>query len=235
MLYAEEVLGDLSTRWGEYNAGIEDYLKHTMMSLTSNYAYREYSVLFPEFLSQMYHGATTIRSIYEEAETIRANTAARTHQQIFTAINTVIEESSNYDLRFTLEYFGKANSYPLYYYHFLQDNFNETPRATRYNLSLSNIYNYDIEAVGYGYYMINPTSDTVSMLIETDDSYYTDYTCWIIEGYGENTYVKEYKCNFSYNMLFLDYTFESSSADYVLLIVENTSIVNNSSIFIEIY
>ncbi len=63
MLYADEILGDLSTRWSEYYSGINSYLSATELSLMNNSDLRVYSVLFPALLTQLYEGATTIRSI----------------------------------------------------------------------------------------------------------------------------------------------------------------------------
>ena len=113
MLYADEVLNDLSTRFDEYEIGIESYLATTTLSLTKAQNSREYSVLFPLLPAQDYRntntGADTILYIYNEINAIRMNTTARTNQQIFNAIDGVVRDIKNKKLRKILEEFGKNN------------------------------------------------------------------------------------------------------------------------------
>ena len=100
MLYADDVLEDLQDRWDEYEDGISKYLNQPILSLANNTGSRVYSALFPMWLAQVYDGALTIRSIYEEVKTIRSNANTMTSQQIFAAVGNVVEDVSDHDLRY---------------------------------------------------------------------------------------------------------------------------------------
>lgn len=243
MLYAEDVLGDLSTRWDEYDFSIEGYLQTTKLSLakpqselealsslTLDQKSRPYSVLFPMLLAQMNDDEITIRSIYEEVKSIRAMGGTMTSQQIFTAIDNVIVDSTlyGYDLRYELEFFGKVNYNPSSYYNFWKSNFNTSLIATRQDLSLNSQIEQWIDPVGYGYYILNPSPESVTISIQVPQGY-EDFTCWTREGFREVHYVKEHKHRFTSNRFYLEYTFQSTLGEYLILIVENTS-TNDSDI-----
>ena len=239
MLYAKDVLGDFSTRWGaEYSAGILDYLNTTRLSLTFHQGYRVYSALFPMLLEQMLEDEITILSIYEEVNSIRAAAATTTNQQIFTAIENVAENLSQYDLRYILEFFGQKNYHPTSYYSYLDHSLTPQPNVTKHTLSNGDMLSQDIGHVGYGYYIINPqinssSSKTVTAFIETDE-YYSAFTCVIREGFLDVHYAREHKIRLTSNILFLDYTLEYSASEYLILIMENTSTQYDSSVYIDV-
>lgn len=240
MLYADDVLGDLSDRLAlEFKAGIQYYLASPEISITAskdenNSTLRVYSPLLPIMLSQAYNDADTIVDIYYEITLLRTGTSSRTNQQIFTAIGNVIEDLGNHDLRYELEHFGRSNYQYASNYNWYRGTAWTDTRIINTSLTQSVLHNTDIDHVGYGYFELSSSPTNVTINIDVTSTTPTEFTCWVIEGFNTNGTAKSTKIRFTSSELNINYDFSSALGNNLVLIVENTSTQNNSDVYITV-
>lgn len=231
MLYADEILGDLSTRYYEFKDGIRAYLNSTEQSLMyndGNISVREYSALLPILLYQAGGGPSAIRRTYEQVRVLRNTSASFSNAQIFSAIGTIM--GPRYTLRDVLEMFGNYNYIYFSYYTWLRGASWPDVRITEEPVVAGSARTSEVENVGYQYYKLSSSPGTVNITIEASCEDPTQITCWIIEGFDGNKVANSTKVRLTGGTLDMNYTFVSALGEDLVLILENVSIENDSEI-----
>lgn len=231
MLYADEILGDLSTRYYEFKDGIRAYLNSTEQSLMyndGNISVREYSALLPILLYQAGGGPSAIRRTYEQVRVLRNTSASFSNAQIFSAIGTIM--GPRYTLRDVLEMFGNYNYIYFSYYTWLRGASWPDVRITEEPVVAGSARTSEVENVGYQYYKLSSSPSTINITIEADCEDPTQITCWIIEGFDGNKVANSTKVRLTGGTLDMNYTFASALGEDLVLILENVSIENDSEI-----
>lgn len=227
-LYADSI-GELTSHLYEWKDGVKDYYQTAEYNLTKKISgnYRHYSIVFPLILHQMLGGASALSDIFNEIKLMRQMISANNYsnQEILAAIDSVASSySSTYNLRTILEQFGYNNFLGYRSYNLLSSaSWGNSTKVSLIPLAMSSSSACSIDELGYAYFKLSSSPQTVPLRIITASTEPTASTVYIIESMSGNV-LSSTKYTMTGSTLNLNYSFASSATD-LIIIVECTSTI----------
>ena len=240
MLYCESV-GKLGANISDMQTGIAAYFYNTRLSLIKsvpqnsvNYS-RNVAILLPILLHQYYGGVTTVKNVLENLLEIRdSEYSQRNVTDVYAALDETVSgiyvNGTSQTFRTLFENFGLYNyDYIDRYAWFQNQSWDSTIAVSETVLNLGMYNSAEVDMLGYDYYKIPSTNQMATLAINFPASITISSStpvCYILECTSSGNILNTSRLSINYATN-VTYNFASSSANYLILIVENVSVTED--------